>query len=36
MVKVERRNSTAAVRCHNGINKMILSARKMRQDEEKH
>jgi len=36
MVKVENRKSTTAVRCHNGINKMALSARKMRQDEEKH
>jgi hypothetical protein len=36
MVKVERRKSTAAVRCHYGVNKLILSARKMRQDEGKH
>jgi hypothetical protein len=36
MVKVERRKSTAAVRCHEAVNKMILSARKMRNNEEKH
>jgi hypothetical protein len=31
-----KRRSIAAVRCHNAVNKMNLSAGKMGQDEEKH